>query len=272
MTTNFFTPEARYASSSGAQIVELKKLIKALHDRGIAVFLDVVYNHTGEQGPWIADGHLAAKCFNLMCLAATEVYRATGDGRYFFNNTGTGNDVDFRGADNRFTKRLVTDSLSLWYRFYGIDGFRFDLARILADGLQSAADWVDNDPRFSLAHLHAEPWDLGGQWWDYMDNGRWNYTNNRWAKWLGKYRDKVRRFSQSSLRNNSAFKQLIEGYGSVSDGSSAPASTRPWRSVNFVAVHDGYTLRDCTYFNDSDGSHNCWDSGGDETCAASEQS
>jgi len=138
------------------------------------------------------------------------------------------------------------------------------VSRILADGSKSAADWVDNDPRFSPVHLHAETWDLGGQWWDYMDSGGWNYTNNRWAKWLGKYRDKVRRFSQSSLRSKDAFKQLLQGYGSVSAGFGAPASTKPWRSVNFVAVHDGYTLRDCTYFNDSDGSHNCWDSGGNE--------
>jgi glycogen operon protein len=147
---------------------------------------------------------------------------------------------------------------------YGIDGFRFDLARILADGSQSAADWVDNDPRFAVAHLHAEPWDLGGQWWDFMDNFGWNHTNNRWAKWIGRYRDKIRKFSASGLRQRTAFKQLIEGYGSVGDTLGAATSTKPWRSVNLLAVHDGYTLRDCVFFNDSDGSHNCWDSGGDE--------
>ena len=80
-----------------------------------------------------------------MCTALPQVYRATADERFFFNNTGTGNDVSFTGGDGRYTKRLVTDSLGLWHNAYGIDGFRFDLARILADGSDSAADWVDND-------------------------------------------------------------------------------------------------------------------------------
>jgi isoamylase len=262
MTTNFLAPEARYASVPGEQVLELKQLIKAFHDHGIAVFLDVVYNHTGEQGPWVEHGRLAAKCYNLMCTALSEVYRPTPDERFFSNNTGTGNDVDFSGGDVRYTKRLVTDSLGLWHDVYGVDGFRFDLARVLADGSDSAADWIDNDENFSAAHLHAEPWDPAGVWWDFMDNFGWSYRNNRWAKWIGQYRDRVRKFSQSGLRDRRAVKRLIEGYGLTGEG--APASTKPWRSVNFIAVHDGYTLRDCTLFNDAGGSHNCWDSGGDE--------
>jgi isoamylase len=264
MTSNFFAPEARYASVAGKQVEELKALIKALHERGIAVFLDVVYNHTAEGGPWLDHGSLAAKYYNLRGLDNTEVYRATPDGRFYFNNTGTGNDLTYAGGDGTFPKQLVEDSLALWYGVYGVDGFRFDLARILADGSANAADWVDNDPRFAAAHLHAEPWDMGGQWYDFMDNWGWSAANNRWAKWLGKYRDKMRKFSASSLQNRTAFKQLIEGYGSVSDSAGAAASTKPWCSVNLVAVHDQYTLRDCTYFIDTDGSQNCWDSGGDE--------
>ncbi len=264
MTANFFAPEARYAHAPGRQVIELKQLVKAFHDRGIAVFLDVVYNHTAEGKPWVQDGRLAAKCYNLRCLANIRTYRATSDGLFFWNATGTGNDVSFIGPDDRYTKRLVNDSLDLWHRAYGIDGFRFDLARILADGSDSAADWIDNDARFNAAHLHAEPWDNGGVWWDFMDSGPWDHRNNRWAKWLGRYRDKARLFSSSALQDRRAFKQLIEGYGSVSDGYGAPASSRPWRSLNLFAVHDGYTLRDCTVYNDSGGSHNCWDSGGDE--------
>lgn len=267
MTTNFFAPEARYASVASNQVIELKQLIKALHDRNIAVFLDVVYNHTGEQSPWVDNDQLAAKYYNFMGLCNTEFYKSTPDGRFFLNNTGTGNDVNFvstNDGDVPFPKKLVTDSLAFWHDEYGVDGFRFDLARILADGSHNAADWPDNDSRFESAHLHAEPWDLAGQWYDFMDNYGWNYTNNRWAKWIGKYRDKIRKFSKSDLRNRTAFKQLIEGYGSVSDTTGGAASTKPWRSVNFLAVHDGYTLRDCVFFNDDDGSHNCWDSGGDE--------
>jgi isoamylase len=97
-----------------------------------------------------------------------------------------------------------------------------------------------------------------------MDSYGWNYRNNRWAKWLGRYRDKVRRLSQSNLKDTRAFKQLLEGYGSVSDSYGVAASTKPWRSINLIAVHDGYTMRDCLYFNDSNGSHNCWNSNNDE--------
>jgi isoamylase len=259
MTTSFFAPEARYASKPGQEVIELKQLVQAFHDRGIAVFMDVVYNHTAE-GSWLQDGRLADKCYDF-CENIPEVYREGANGG-FANNSGTGNDLDFSGGD-RFTKRLVRDSLAMWYGTYGIDGFRFDLARVLADGATDAAAWVDGDPRFAPAHLHAEPWDLGGQWWNFMDSAGWDGSNNRWAKWIGKYRDDARLFSESSLRNPGVLKQLIEGRGAVPD-SSAPASSKPWRSINFVAIHDGYTLRDCMVFNDNDGSQNCWDSGGDE--------
>nr|VFJ67509.1 MAG: glycogen operon protein [Candidatus Kentron sp. FM]VFJ67516.1 MAG: glycogen operon protein [Candidatus Kentron sp. FM]VFK16626.1 MAG: glycogen operon protein [Candidatus Kentron sp. FM] len=262
MTTNFFAPEARYASQSGNAVYELKQLVKAFHDRGIAVIMDTVYNHTGEQSPYETDnGKMAAKYYNLLGLANQRTYRSTDDGRYYFNNTGTGNDVNFRGGE-RYTKRLTLDSLNMWHNVYGIDGFRFDLARILADGSDNAADWVDNDERFQGAHLHAEPWDMGGVWFDFMDSGGYSHENNRWAKWGGQYRDHIRNFSKSTLKNRTLFKRLIEGYGD--NGAGGPASGKPWRSVNLVCVHDGYTMRDAVYFNDDDGSHNAWDSGGNE--------
>ena len=262
MTTNFLAPEDRYASEPGKDVVELKQLVKAFHDRGIAVIMDTVYNHTGEGGPFLEGDQLAAKYYNFRGLMDnSRLYKSTPDGRHYFNNTGTGNDVDFSGGEDKFSKHLTEDSLELWHKIYGIDGFRFDLARILADGSNNAADWVDNENAFGNAHLHAEPWDLGGVWYDFMDNFGWNSQNNRWAKWLGKYRDQMRHFSKSTLKNRTVFKQLIEGRGDTGGG---PASTKPWRSINILAVHDGYTLRDTTFFNDSDGSHNCWDSGGDE--------
>jgi isoamylase len=254
MTTNFFAPERRYASRSGEEVIELKRLVQALHDRGIAVFMDAVYNHTAEKS-WIADGRLADKCYNL-CDDIPEIYRGTGN-RFFTNASGTGNDIDFSDGDG-FTKHLVLDSLALW-----VDGFRFDLARILADGSTDAAAWISNDPRFARAHLHAEPWDTQPQWWDFMDSPPWDWRNNRWAKWIGKYRDGARLFSKRDLRDPGMLKRLIEGRGAV-PGTDAAAPSKPWRSINFIAIHDGYTLRDCMFFNDSDGSQNCWDSGGDE--------
>ncbi len=262
MTSNFFAPEARYASRPGNEIVELKQLIKAFHQKNIAVFMDVVFNHTAEQSPWISNKKLAAKFYNTMGLHNTHFYRSTSDQNWYYNNTGTGNDVTFMGGDSLYTKRFTNDSLALWYQAYGIDGFRFDLARILADGSSNAADWVDNDSRFKAAHLHAEPWDMGGQWWDFMDAGGWNHSNNRWTKWLGRYRDNIRKFSASGLKDLRMFKQLIEGFGATDSGSAA--SSKPWRSINMITCHDGYTMRDVVYFNDGDGSHNCWDSYGDE--------
>lgn len=262
MTTNFFSPEARYASKESNNVVEFKQLVKALHSKGIAVFMDVVYNHTGEQSPWVSGNRLAAKYYNTMGLHSTNFYRPTDNGQYYYNNTGCGNDVNFQGADSTYAKQWVRDSLALWHQKYGIDGFRFDLARILADGSNSAADWVDNDSRFANAHLHAEPWDMGGQWWNFMDSNGWNYSNNRWTKWLGRYRDNIRRFSSSNLKDANMFKQLIEGYGATDSGSAA--SSKPWRSINMLTCHDGYALRDTVYYNDWDGSHNCWNSEGDE--------
>ncbi|MHC4520479.1 MAG: alpha-amylase family glycosyl hydrolase [Planctomycetota bacterium] len=262
MTTNFFAPETRYAADPGNDVVELKHLVKAFHERGIAVLIDAVYNHTGEQSSFEQDGQLAAKYYNLRGLCNRHVYKTTGDDRFYFNNSGTGNDVNFSGPDDSFAKRWATESLELWHKVYGVDGFRFDLARILADGSHNAADWVDNDEDFVEAHLHAEPWDLGGAWFDFMDNFGFGHHNNRWAKWIGRYRDSIRLFSKSTLTNRTRFKRLIEGRGDAGGG--APASTRPWRSVNLLAVHDGYTLRDCVTFNDEGGSHNAWDSDGDE--------
>ncbi len=262
MTTNFFAPEDRYASQMGNDVVEFKELVKAFHDQGIAVFIDAVYNHTGEGSPYETGNQLAAKYYNFRGLSNTQVYKSTSDGNFYFNNTGTGNDVNFSGPSDKYTKRFTTESLELWHQVYGVDGFRFDLARILAEGSSNAADWVDNDTDFLQAHLHAEPWDLGGAWFDFMDSGDYGFHNNRWAKWIGKYRDNIRHFSKSTLNKRTLLKRLIEGRGDAGDN--RPASTKPWRSVNFLAVHDGYTLRDCVYFNDNGGSHNCWDSGGDE--------
>ncbi|MBV8223681.1 MAG: hypothetical protein JO232_00655 [Verrucomicrobia bacterium] len=263
MTTNFFTPESRYAANPDNKIVELKQLIKAFHDHGISVILDTVYNHSGEGGTYKDDkGELAAKYYNFRGLCNMQMFRATPDGRFYSNCTGTGNDIDFRDGAGTYPKRMTSDSLKLWYINFGADGFRFDLARILGDGSDDAAEWVNNIQEIKDAYLISEPWDLCGQWWDFMDSGNWNYGNNRWTKWLGKYRDDIRNFSKSTLGNRTTFKRLIEGRGNTAAG--GPASTKPWRSINFLAVHDGYALRDTVYYNDNDGSQNCWDSGGDE--------
>jgi len=257
--TNVFSPEARYTTNPGHQVEEVKQLVKAFHEQNIAVFLDVVYNHTGEEAGSVVGNKVRAKYYNFRGLANGTTYRASPDGTAYLNDSGAGNTINFLGDDQQYTKRWVRDSLNLWFGAYGIDGFRFDLAEILADGSPNAADWVDNDPRYSAAHLHAEPWN-GHSWLAFMDSGGWDYTNNRWAKWAGGFRDNARLFSKSDLRNRSAFKQLIEGRSRREDG--GDASSKPWRSVNYLAIHDGYTLRDCVWFQDP--GNNCWNSNGDE--------
>ena len=214
----------------------------------------------GSRGRW--KRVLAAKCYSFMCSSLTRVYRPTPDGRYFSNATGTGNDLDFSGDDERYTKRLVRDLLALWHQKYGFDGFRFDLARIWPTALKAQLTGSTMTRASRRRTFTPSPgiWaGSGGSLWTIMAGAMSIIAG---AKWVGQYRDQIRRFSQSALRSRSAFKRLIEGYGQNEAGS--PASTKPWRSVNFVAVHDGYTLRDCTFFNDVGGSHNCWDSDGGE--------
>jgi isoamylase len=262
MSTNFFAPETRYALDRENDIQELKQLIQAFHERGIAVFMDVVYNHTGEGQPWIDEdsNRLAARRYNLMGLANQNVFWPWDQETRYRGNSGCGNDLEFVGGD-RYTKKMVCDSLALWHTRYGIDGFRFDQAVILNDGSVDAAEWVDAADSFSQAHLHAEPWVGGSQWYSYMDLGPYNAGNNRWAKWVSGFRQNIRKFADGKLANPLLFKQLIEGYGTRPD-SPGPVSSRPPRSVNYVAVHDGHTMRDSVSFNDSN--HICSDSHGDE--------
>ena len=143
-----------------------------------------------------------------------------------------------------------------------MDGFRFDLARILADGSNNAADWVDNDPDFRAAHLHAEPWDLGGVWCDFMDNFGCSFANNRWAKWIGQYRDEIRNSRNRRCATGRHSSGYIEGYGltagmpGLHEALAVGELPRRPRRLYAAGLH--------VFFNDTDGSHNCWDSGGDE--------
>ena len=216
--------------------------------------MDVVYNHTAE-GDWTQDGRLAFKCYDF-CDDVPRVYRDTGNG-WFANDSGTGNDVDFSGG-GRFTKS-VPDSLS-----YGTAP-----TGSTASGSTWHACWPttprtpprgSTTPARSAAHLHAEPWDMGGHGSISWTTPATTPTTTAGRSGSAGIRDD-RGFSKSTLRTP-RLKRHLEGRGL--QRRKGPASSRPWRSVNILAVHDGYTLRDTVFFNDSGGSHNCWDSGGDE--------
>jgi glycogen debranching enzyme GlgX len=182
----FFAPDIRYASAheAGAQVDEFKTMVKILHEEGIEVILDVVYNHTAE------GNHLGPTlCFRGLDNAA--YYRLNDDRRYYMDYTGCGNTLDMTHPR---ALQLLMDSLRYWIQEMRVDGFRFDLASALArelddvDRLGSFFDIIHQDPVISQVKLIAEPWDLG--------EGGYQVGNfpNHWAEWNGVYRDTVRAF------------------------------------------------------------------------------
>lgn len=233
----FFAPDPRYAAASvlGAQVVEFKQMVKALHAAGIEVILDVVYNHTGEgdqQGPTVA--------FRGLDNAA--YYRLVPDNpRYYMNHTGTGNSLN---TTNPRVLQLVIDSMRYWVSEMHVDGFRFDLARTLiraeSDRPNSFFDVIKLDPLLSRVKLIAEPWDVGpdGYW-----VGRFPAP---WAEWNGKYRDNVRKFWRGDSGQAAEFASRLMGSMDLYRHN----GRRPFHSINFVTSHDGFTLRDLVSYNE----------------------
>ncbi len=229
-TIGFFAPEGRYAASEDP-VGEFKTMVKGLHDAGIEVILDVVYNHTGEgnhQGPTLS--------FRGIDNAA--YYRLSADDpRHYVDYTGTGNTLN---AQHPRALQLIMDSLRYWISDMHVDGFRFDLASALArelhdvDKLGSFFDIVHQDPVISQAKLIAEPWDLG--------EGGYQVGNFPigWAEWNGKYRDSVRRFWKGVGGQAAELGYRLTGSSDLY----AMGGRRPHASINFVTAHDGFTLND----------------------------
>ena len=235
----FFAPDVRYASRGrlGEQVDEFRQMVDALHKAGIEVILDVVYNHTAEGnhlGPTI--------CFRGIDNAA--YYRLEPDNpRYYRDYTGTGNTINVR---NPRTLQLIMDSLRYWITQMGVDGFRFDLASSLArelhevDRLGSFFDTISQDPTISRVKLIAEPWDVG--------EGGYQVGNfpPLWSEWNGKYRDTVRDYWRGAERTLGEFAYRLTGSSDLYEGT----GRRPFASINFVTVHDGFTLDDLVSYND----------------------
>ena len=241
-TLGFFAPEGRYsaAGSRGGQVAEFKGMVQALHAAGLEVLLDVVYNHT-------AEGNHFGPTLAFRALDNGSYYRLVHENpRYYADSTGCGHATDLTHPR---TLQLVMDSLRYWVEEMHVDGFRFDLATTLArDGDQfdqrsAFLQAVSQDPVLARVKLIAEPWDLG--------TGGYQAGNYPppWSEWNDKYRDSVRRFWRGDPN------QLAE-LGSRLAGSSdlyAHNERRPHASINFVAAHDGFTLRDVVSY---DGKHN----------------
>jgi len=236
-TIGFFAPHNAYASwgDRGQQVLEFKSAVRALHEAGIEVILDVVYNHT-------AEGNHLGPTLSFRGLDNASYYRLADDPRYYMDTTGTGNSLLMRSPH---VLQLIMDSLRYWVTEMHVDGFRFDLAATLArqfhevDRLSSFFDLVQQDPVVSQVKLIAEPWDVG--------EGGYQVGNfpPLWTEWNGKYRDTVRDMWRGEPRTLAEFASRLTGSSDLyqDDG------RRPLASINFVTCHDGFTLHDLVAYN-----------------------
>jgi isoamylase len=244
-TIGFFAPHQGYSAAVRAgdgadgQVSEFKDMVKALHRAGIEVILDVVYNHT-------AEGSENGPTLSFRGLDNGMYYRLDADdASRYYDTTGTGNSLN---AGNPYTLRLIMDSLRYWMSEMHVDGFRFDLAATLGregdnrfDQLSAFFDLVAQDPVVSEAKLIAEPWDVGQA--DSYDLGRFPA---QWREWNGRYRDSMRDFWRSHDVGVAEFATRFTGSSDLYGYD----RRRPTASVNLIAVHDGFTLRDLVSYED----------------------
>ncbi len=238
-TIGFFAPHNEYSSAgqTGEQVLEFKAMVRALHEAGIEVILDVVYNHT-------AEGNHLGPTLSFRGIDNTAYYRLVDeDRRHYYDTTGTGNSLLMR---HPHVLQLIMDSLRYWVLEMHVDGFRFDLASTLArqfhevDRLSAFFDLVQQDPVVSQVKLIAEPWDVG--------DGGYQVGNFPavWSEWNGKYRDCVRDFWRGEPGTIGEFAARLTGSSDLyrDDG------RKPSASVNFVTAHDGFTLADLVSYHE----------------------
>jgi isoamylase len=232
----FFAPDPRYASDVPNSLREFKEMIARLHDGGLEVILDVVYNHT-------AEGNERGPTLSFKGIDNKSYYRLTPDEpRFYINDTGTGNTVNL---SHPRVIQMVADSLRYWVTETRVDGFRFDLGTILArepDGFNTESGFlkvVGQDPVLADVKLIAEPWDCGPG--GYQVGG----FPPGWGEWNDRFRDDVRDF----WRGHGTAKALAPRLCASPDKFNF-RGRKPWASVNFIAAHDGFTLNDLVSYND----------------------
>jgi glycogen operon protein len=241
-TLAFFAPDVRYSMAysqtpdPGESVKEFKTMVRGLHNAGLEVILDVVYNHT-------AEGNHLGPTLTLRGIDNAAYYRLVpNDCRYYMDYTGCGNSLNMRHPR---VLQLIMDSLRYWVLEMHVDGFRFDLASALArelhevDRLGAFFDIIHQDPVLSQVKLIAEPWDLG--------EGGYQVGNFPvlWTEWNGKYRDAVRRFWKGDGGLASEMATRLAGSSDLYEHS----GRRPYASINFVTSHDGFTLEDLVSYN-----------------------
>lgn len=261
-TLGFFAPHAGYASADtpGGKVSEFKSMVKRLHQAGIEVILDVVYNHTAE------GGHLGPT-LSFRGIDNPVYHRLDPhDATSYLNHTGTGNAFNVAHPQ---VLALIMDSLRYWVTEMHVDGFRFDLAPALARdrdevNMESPLfELIHQDPVISSAKLIAEPWDIG--------HGGYQLGNfpHRWSEWNGRYRDSVREYWRGG---DSMLAEFGSRFAGSADVFRSP-TRRPQASINFVTSHDGFTLRDLVSYDtkhneanaeggrDGDDHNRSWNSG-----------
>ena len=286
MTLNYFAPDRRYASDKtpGGPTREFKEMVKAFHDQGIKVYIDVVYNHTGEGGAWSPSDKTTYNLYGMRGLDNPTYYSLTSDMQNSWDNTGVGGNYN---THNPTAQNLIVDSLAYWRDKLGVDGFRFDLASVLGNTCEHGCYNFDKmdagnalnrivvelPPRpvagGSGIDLIAEPWAIGGN--SYQVGG----FPSGWSEWNGKYRDTVRQ-AQNKLGSVAVTTGEMATRFAGSSDLYGDDGRRPLNSVNFITAHDGFTLKDlysCNGKNNnqawplgpSDGgedNNNSWDQGG----------
>ena len=231
----FFTPEPRYLHSPFVN--EFKEMVNQFHAADVEVILDVVYNHT-------AEGNELGPTLSFKGIDNASYYRLLPDRpRYYINDTGTGNTVNL---SNPRVLQMVADSLRYWATEMRVDGFRFDLATILARepyGFDEGGGFLDacrQDPVLSMVKLIAEPWDIGPG--GYQVGG----FPPGWAEWNDKFRDTVRAYWKGEPGMLPELAARVSGSGDLFN----KRGRRAWSSVNFVTAHDGFNLNDLVSYND----------------------
>jgi glycogen operon protein len=251
MPLSFFAPHAQCASSGEGdeQHREFKSMVKAFHKAGIALVLDVVYNHTCE-------GDNLGPIYSLKGFDATGYYMLSSDmSNPFANHSGTGNTLNFSQAHVR---KMVMDSLRYWKNEMHIDGFRFDLASVFSRNADGTLNWgeapifseIAADPELGRLALIAEPWDVGA-----YQLGR-GFPGTTWLQWNARYRDDVRRFVRGDAGMVPDLMRRIYGSDDLFPDSREHAY-HAFQTVNYIDCHDGFTLYDLVSYNQK---HN-WENG-----------
>ncbi len=250
-TLSWLTPHSDYASranrldGTGGVLREVKGMVRLLHEAGLEVYLDVVYNHTAEEGP-------GGPAQSLRLIDDASYYRQTDEGHYI-DVTGCGNTVDYSLPA---AQALVLDSLRYWAHDVQIDGFRFDLAVTLGRGEDASFSpdhpllrAIATDPTLRGVKMIAEPWDVGMGGWQVGQFG------DGWSEWNDGYRDRVREFwlaDHRRLRHGEAASTSVGPIAHAISGSQGSFTGRrgPLASVNLVTAHDGFTLTDLVRYDE----------------------